>query len=135
MRNRLLEWAGAVLFGVSFALPCTAAQDVESHLKAVAGRLNQSLPRVVDSETRADKVTVEPGPKFLYHFTLLSGNNGEPARRLSSGSLASELKTKICSAPEMRPMLSTGATLGYIYSAGDGSNVGAVYVSPRECGL
>jgi hypothetical protein len=125
----------AFAFAAAVALPGFAAQDVMQQLRAVALRINQTLPKVLDSETRIERVTVEPGAKLFYHFTINGPSASEAVRRLSSGAWAADLKGRLCAAPEMRPLLRAGVSLGYIYREQGGAIVGSVHATPKDCGL
>lgn len=126
---------GAVALTAAVALPGFAAQDLMHQLRMVALRLNQTLPKVLDSETRVERVTVEPGAKLFYHLTYTGPSDSEAVQRLSSGPWAADLKTRLCAAPEMSPLFRAGVSLGYIYKGQGGAIVGAVHATPKDCGL
>lgn len=132
-KQRLL--VGSFVVGVLLPLPAISDSGVEKKLVAVAERLNQRAPFQVDADTRVDKVTVEAGPRFNYHHTMLKAKRADVDMAVFNGAFASGLKIKVCSAVQMRPLLESGVTLGYLYRASDGLNVGSIHISPKDCGL
>lgn len=119
------------------SIPRTASADteVEKKLRVVAERLNQKVPYLLDENTRVDRVTVERGPTFNYHHTMLRAESEDLDKAAFNGSFAAGLKDKVCSAPQMKSMLQSGVTLRYLYRASHHTNVGSINIAPKDCGL
>jgi hypothetical protein len=120
---------------VSLPRIASADTEVEKKLRDVAERLNQKAPYLIDADTRVDRVTVERGPTFNYHHTMLRAKSVDVDTAAFNGPFAAGLRAKVCSAPQMKPMLQSGVTLGYLYRAIDGTNVGSIRIAPKDCGL
>ena len=124
-----------VLAWASLVHAATPPADVERSLRDVAAKLNQRVPVLLDADTRVDKVSVEAGPRLVYHHTMVTAKRADVDMATFNGSFAAGLKSKICASPQMRPMFRNGVTLEYAYRASDGPLVGSIYVTPRDCGL
>lgn len=117
--------------------PCIVSADteVEKKLKDVAKRLNLKAPYLLDADTRVDRVSVERGPTFNYHHTMLRAKSVDVDTAAFNGPFAAKLKANVCSAPQMKSMLQSGVTLGYLYRDSQGANVGSIYIAPKDCGF
>lgn len=120
--------AGRALFTRAKATPEDAVQKL-------AANYNKTLPTMVDSQTRLDRVTAR-GLKIIYDFTLVNDpapgqktlDDPEVARQVEEGVAA-----KVCKSEETKPGRDLGVTFSYSYSSKDGRKLFDFEVTPLRC--
>jgi hypothetical protein len=151
--NKIFSYVGifialmvaAIIVGLSkkvgehaFKPESSPKSDVKSALvqgfRESADELNQSLPSMIDKETRLDRVTVGSDAVLTYHYTF---PNYE-AEKLSSDWIRTELRPgvvrRVCNNEDMKPSLQYGGIYSYSYSGRDQKLIGSFQVSRGDCG-
>lgn len=124
------------IFGALMGRSGSPGQEttVDEALVKVSSQINKKMPILVDNETRLDRVSAEPGPQFIYHYTLLSVSskdvNSEEFYKLAKP----QLKSRLCGNTEMQSFLKSGVSISYMYRGSDGRAIGGVKFAPSECG-
>ena len=111
------------------------AGGTDAAYQKLASEINASLPATLDKNTRADNVTVTPGPVFTYNLTIVSAN----ARDIDAAALIAKLRPTVtagaCSNPDMRVIFKDKVTVRYSYRGADGAFIARFDVTPTDCGL
>lgn len=113
-------------------------QEIEAKLiegfTIAANNYRSELPLMVDSGTRLDNVTVGPGTRLVYHYTLIKYSS----RDIDANQLLSELQPQVvnsvCSSKEMKPSLQYGGSYVYSYSGSDGIQIASFEIDRTDCG-
>lgn len=109
------------------------AKQIDDALVKVSEYMNKRMPELIDSETRLDRVSSEPGPHFSYHYTLLASNSAEIDKATFITNRRAQLKSTMCQSTQIRSFLSHGITVAYMYRGKDGVPVGAAEFKPDSC--
>jgi hypothetical protein len=107
------------------------ADPLNDKLAEMAQELNQTAPKMVDNNTRLDKVTVSK-KNFTYHYTLIG------VTKTNFNSLRPKLKSgfakRLCAIGGWKKgFLDKGVLVEYSYSGSDGKPFGKVVVSRQDC--
>ncbi len=112
-------------------------QDIEKEL--IQGLENGAkqikTPMMVDEDTRLEKVTVGPGPRVTYHYTIVKHPSQKIDPSILRRNLYPEIRNKVCTGEKMQVSLQYGAAYTYSYSGNDGVHVGSVDIDRDVCGL
>lgn len=103
--------------------------------KALAAA-NQGLPKMIDPETRIDRVSAAPNRVFIYDYTLvnypLPGQN--PFDIFDSLDTYKALAIKqACAIASVKKMLSDGYTITYRYADKNGRELFDVQITRAQC--
>jgi hypothetical protein len=95
---------------------------------------NRGLPKMIDKETRHDRVT-SPSPMVLQHnYTLVELDTPLPGEFAEIEKQLREMIVGRACAPTGIPhLLKQGVSAIYSYNAADGKFFGAVTVRPTDC--
>ena len=107
----------------------------EAAVAKLVAEYNKTLPAMIDSYTRLDRVT-GVARRIVYHYSLVSYPAGgrdliddpERAKWLENG-----IVTHVCTSEQMRPARDLGVTFIYEYTAADGKRVLQFEVGPERC--
>lgn len=112
-------------------------QEIEKELIQGLGNGAKQLktPMMVDEDTRLEKVTVGPGPRVTYHYTIVKHPSQKIDPSILRRNLYPEIRNKVCTGDKMKVSLQYGATYTYSYSGNDGVHVGSVDIDRDVCGL
>ncbi len=108
-------------------------KQMENMLIKVSEYMNKRMPELIDSETRLDRVSAEPGPHFSYHYTLLASNGSDIDKTSFMATMRTKLKVTVCQKPEIRNFLNHGITVAYDYRSKDNLPVGTAEFAPNAC--
>lgn len=109
------------------------AKQLDDVLLKVSEYMNKRMPEQVDSETRLDRVSAEPGAHFSYHYTLLDSASGSVDKTAFSNNLKEKVKPSVCASAQIRNFFNHGVTVGYLYQGKDGVPVGGADFAPTFC--
>ena len=94
--------------------------------------MNASLPTMVDSGTRLDRVTYESDSWQFFH-TLINSSVDDLDVDIFERLMRSEIATNLCSDKELRSDLEKGGVFTYSYSDRNGSHITDIIVTKSEC--
>lgn len=112
----------------------TSADTVDQVLQQLSAELNQKTPMKIDSVTRLDRVSAEPGRHFTYHYTVVPSPDAGNTRIDFSREIKPQLKSQLCSSPDTLKFLKNGVTLAYQYQDQSGHDLGDAELTPSDCG-
>lgn len=121
-----------LLIGLQNATAQQVSYD-EKWLSATAEELNKSLPKLVDPETRWDRVTSGPGQRLTYVYTLVKQEADKvDVERFNAGMLTL-LRQSACSRANMQELMNNGVKLAYTYRGSDGRFVSLIELAQSNC--
>jgi len=109
------------------------AKQLDDVLLKVSEYMNKRMPEAIDTETRLDRVSAEPGAHFSYHYTLLASNSSEIDKTSFAATIRSQLKSKLCDSAQIRSFFNHGVTVGYLYQGKDGLPIAGADFAPNSC--
>lgn len=107
---------------------------IEGFAKAAA-QINRTLPKMIDEDTRLDKVTVGPGARTVYHYSSPKHTSRDFDGALLRATLRPDTMLKVCAAREMKKSLQYGGVYAYSYSGNDGIKIVEFEIDRNDCGL
>jgi hypothetical protein len=131
----LLTAALALVGSIAHAqAPSAAPPADEKWLDETAGDMNRTLPKLIDPETRLDRVTAGPGKRLTYSYTLVNRESAKIDVEAFNAGMQPVLRTSVCGRPGMQALVKNGVTLVYSYRGSDGKFVSMIEVIPQHCG-
>lgn len=112
-----------------------SGRNLDQTLENVSAYLNRDVPITLDSDTRLDRVTAEPGRRLSYHYTLTSLQAKDIRRADFQKTIRGPIQARLCESTEMRGFLKRGVTISYYYRASDGQPLGLTRFTASDCGL
>jgi hypothetical protein len=116
----------------SLALPLGAQAISDAELQQAADAVNQRTPLMVDKDTRLDNAT-SGKQRLIYNYTLINYKSGDLDREKFESALRPGLLKAGCQT--LKPLLSEGVSVHYVYKGKDAGTVGSVILSPGDCGF
>jgi hypothetical protein len=108
------------------------SEQLHEKLTKMAVGLNKNNPKMLDADTRLDKVMTS-NERFIYNYTLMNATSG----KLNFDTLAPKLKLqfakRLCATTGWNALLEEGARVEYFYSGSDGKPIGKVIVTSSDC--
>jgi hypothetical protein len=101
-------------------------------LAKMAEKLSKNLPRMMDQETRFDKVVAGPGEKLTYSYTLVNLTSGDMSRD-SLATMLATLKKRSCVPKAAEEMRARGLTLEYKLVGKDQKPIASLVLTPANC--
>ena len=108
----------------------------ESALKSAADEANEAVPKMVDADTRLDRVFSGPGLRLTYEYTLINyPSDGQNPFDIFDNveNITAQLIRKVCTNSQMQPILASGTTVVYLYKDRNGIRIFDVEVAERKC--
>jgi hypothetical protein len=126
--------AAIIAGGIGYAwLRYYKSEQLDQKLEKMAVQMNRDNPKVLDPDTRLDKVTTSDG-KFIYNYTLLNVTNGELDFETLAPKLKAQFAKRLCATTGWKNgLLEEGARVEYFYSGSDGKPIGRVTVTKSDC--
>jgi len=103
-------------------------------LKISAEVMNKSLPTMIDSELRHDKVEAK-GNTLVFKYTLVNFTQKEMSAEKLSELMEKDTKQGVCSDKDSLMMLEKGMTLIYEYSDKNGKPITQFTFDAEACGI
>lgn len=110
----------------------TKAGDLNKELVTPASQLNETLPMMVDSETRLDS-TAGFNKTFRYNYTLVNYTSEELDPKSIEAALGEKLINSVCTTKEMEVFTKNSVPVSYAYHGKNGKQVTVITVSPSQC--
>ncbi len=117
---------------LALSLPISVYAVSDAELKQAAAAVNKRAPVMVDQDTRLDGA--ESGKQSLtYNYTLVNYNSSE----LDSAKFESAMRPSLLKAgcQALKPILSEGVKVNYIYKGKDAVTVSNISLKPSDCGF
>jgi len=104
-----------------------------SELKTVANTVNKMAPKMVDRETRLDRV-IGFNNTLTYIYTLINYHSNQLNPAKFKANLKPILIKQACSASAMKIFFQKGTVINYSYFSKDNQFIVNVSISPATCG-
>jgi hypothetical protein len=104
----------------------------EAELKSAANELNQSLPMMVDSETRLDS-TLAFKNSFLYKYTMINYTVEDINIEQFSSAMRPQIVNSVCTTEDMKVFVQNHTEVKYLYHDKDGKFISQILVKTEEC--
>lgn len=109
--------------------------SLDDTLVRMSQKMNRSMPQAVDTDTRLDKVSAEPGHQFAYHYTMLNVRSKDVNTANFYKTFRPTLQKRVCGSEEMKMFFRNRVTVAYAYQGKDGEDIGKIAFSPKDCGF
>jgi hypothetical protein len=122
---------GSAVVNHSFAP--NRATTFDQVLMQTASTLNQSLPMMVDAETRLDNVAPGPGKNMVYRYTMINYSkdaNFSPTE--FAAALRPVIRNQYLTSEGLKSFRDGGVTMHYHYSDKDGVYLAEITVGPQD---
>lgn len=103
-------------------------------LVRISEKINRTMPQTVDSETRLEKVSAEPGQQFAYHYTMLNVSSKQIDTADFYRTFRPTLQKRVCAAEDLKMFFRNRISVAYAYRGNDGQDIGKLAFSPKDCG-
>lgn len=104
-----------------------------SALEKIAETVNAKAPMMIDEETRLDKMTVGPGVRGVFHYTVIN----YPSADLDPAWFTQELRPSLikssCKKDSMIIASRGMGTMAYVYYGNDGRVVSTQNITMDDC--
>jgi hypothetical protein len=99
-----------------------------------ARKMNAKLPKLIDNETRMEKMIVGPGKKVTYVYTLVVRSSSEMDANAFYNDLRPYFINNICKG-DMKDALKMGVTFIYSYYGNDNGHIADIPITAAGCGF
>jgi hypothetical protein len=125
----------------SLAEPSPVNNDIQkaeekilmSAFEKEARKVNAKLPKMIDNETRMEKMIVGPGKKITYVYRLIIRSSSEMDANAFYNELRPYFINIICKG-DMKDALKMGVTIIYSYYGNDNGHIADIPVTAAGCG-
>jgi hypothetical protein len=104
----------------------------EQTLAEVAKEINKDTPRQIDENTRLMNV-VALGKTLTYHYRLTNASHEDYLKGTIETLHGDRLKSSVCTAEGMRPVVKLGAVLEYAYHDKNGVELDVISIETSKC--
>lgn len=108
----------------------------EKQLREAVDTLNQNAPRMIDAQTRLDRVELGAGLVFTYEYTLvnqrMAGLAPQNLERFQSG-IRQRLDKLTCEEHKLDSLLRLATAVKYVYRDRDGTTVATAVITSADC--
>src|SRR5262249_50860492 len=108
------------------------SDQLHQKLTKMAVELNKNNPKMLDADTRLDKVTAS-NERFIYSYTLMNTSSGKVNFDTLAPKLKSQFAKRLCETKGWNTLLEDGARVEYFYSGSDGKPIGRVTITSSDC--
>ena len=95
--------------------------------------LNSGLPKQVDEDTRADSISVEPGPRLVTKYTYTTFSSEEFDQERFDKKVKKVIKKSICNNDEVMERMKLGLIYSYEFSGNDGVKLATAEFEINDC--
>lgn len=128
--GKMVGSEAAVVRNATDAAP--VAVSLDSQLAQLAGEINSTLPRMIDSATRLDKAIAGPGETITYLYTV-PGQVTANFDLSMAAEAAKVIRAHACGSLPLLDLLKRGAKATYIYRGADGKEIVRTDVRLIDC--
>lgn len=107
--------------------------NISKILVQTSDMMNQSLPRMVDEDTRWDTSFVGPGKMLNYKYTLLKYSVDQIDREQFAQYIRTPLTNSICTNPATQIFPDNGVLLGFNYYDNAQNHIATIKITPKDC--
>lgn len=126
--------ASCAVWMMSLYLSPDEPLTLEANLLKQAAELNQSLPKMLDENTRFDEVIVQ-GTDISYRHTVVSRASDQLDSTVFQSIMTEKLVKEQCPKAELEELLRRGVRYHYDYYGNRGILVSSVVISKEVCGI
>ena len=94
--------------------------SIDKQLMRIAGEMNESLPMMLDSDTRINSVIAGTGKTMKYNMTLVNYAESELVIDELKEALAPTILNVIKTSPSIQPLRDEKVTFAYVYYDNEG---------------
>jgi hypothetical protein len=108
----------------------------EKQLQEAADSLNQNAPRMIDAQTRLDRVELGTGLVFTYEYTLVNQRMAGLAAESREGlqrQIRQRLNKLACDEHKLDSLLRLATAVKYVYRDRDGTTVATAVMTSADC--
>ena len=108
---------------------------ITNELNNIATKINSTLPKMVDSETRLDKTTTKD-KTITYHYTLINFGKDQKISELSEeihSFMDSKIKNEFCNNDTYSIFINKNINVEFFYYRNDSQFITSIFESPRDC--
>ena len=95
--------------------------------------LNNSLPKIIDDDTRVDSISVEPGPRLVTKYTYTSFSTEEFDSEIFNKKVKKNIKKGICDNDEILKRMKLGLVYSYDFFGNDGIKLATAEFDINDC--
>ncbi len=95
--------------------------------------LNNGLPKVIDDDTRADSISVEPGPRLVTKYTYTTFSSKEFDSEIFNKKVKKNIKKGICDNDEVLRRMKWGLVYSYEFFGNDGIKLATAEFEVNDC--
>jgi protein TonB len=107
--------------------------EIENKMAAFSKKINPTLPRMIDEETRLDTSAAGPGKVFTYFYTLISHASSDFDAKEFSEAIAPDMKKDACSDKNVHRLLQDGVVINYVFRGNDGKEIARLATTFADC--
>jgi hypothetical protein len=101
-------------------------------ISKIANDINSTLPRMVDSETKAMTVTAAPN-ELQYKYVFVNYSSRDIGAQSLQQIWAKDIRTGICSTPDTRDLLKMGIQVTCVYYGSDNKYITEITIREADC--
>ena len=105
---------------------------IDAALVATASQINQTLPMMVDKETRLDNTMAGPGKTIIYRYTLVNVRAADVHKEQLTSALRPRVLANYKTDSSMKAFRDQGVAMEYQYSDKNGAYITSFSVSPKD---
>ncbi len=122
------------LFSSMLGRPGSEDMNVDEALVRMSEKMNRNMPVTVDSDTRLDKISAEPGQQIAYHYTILNVRSKDVNTTNFYKNFRPALQKRVCASDDLKMFFRNRISVAYAYRGKDGEDIGKLLFSPKDCG-
>ena len=108
-------------------------ESLMRNLELEVVNLNDGLPKQVDEDTRADSISVEPGPRLVTRYTYTTFSSEEFDDERFNKKVKKVIKKSICNNDEVMERMKLGLIYSYEFSGNDGIKLATAEFEINDC--
>ncbi|MBL1142759.1 MAG: hypothetical protein HND53_12080 [Proteobacteria bacterium] len=95
--------------------------------------LSSDLPKTIDNDTRADSITIEPGPRLVTRYTYTSFSTEDFDEKRFNKKVKKVLKKSLCNNYDVIKRMTLGLIYSYEFSGNDGIKLATAEFNIDDC--
>ena len=114
----------------------TEEETIESlmrNLELEVINLNDGLPKQIDEDTRADSISIEPGPRLVTRYTYTTFSSEEFDEKRFNKKVRKVLKKSLCYNYQIIKRMNLGLIYTYEFSGNDGMKLATAEFNIDDC--
>ncbi|MGK7895593.1 MAG: hypothetical protein AB4372_18760 [Xenococcus sp. (in: cyanobacteria)] len=103
-------------------------------MNQIVNSTNETLPKMVNEDTRWDSASMIPGEEMVYNYTLVNYSATDLDSQIFSHIVNQVAINEACKHPSLQIFYQNGMALKYNYYSNDESLISHVEISLADCG-